>query len=132
MRPSCARRTIGGMRRGIVLAAAGFAAVMVGTSARADAPPVTHVPQGRLATVVTTKGELFAIALPRRRAGLVWRLASRLDPQVLRERAEADAGRQVVVIYEAVGSGVAALSYGLTRGERQKAVEGRQFLVVVL
>jgi hypothetical protein len=38
----------------------------------------------------------------------------------------------VVVVYEAVGSGVAALSYGLTRGERSKAVEGRQFVVVVL
>jgi hypothetical protein len=132
MRPSPRADTIDAMRRASALAVTAFVAVMAGASARADAPPVTHVPQGRLATVVTTKGELFAIALPRRRAGLVWRLASRLDPQVLRERAEADAGRQVVILYEAVGSGVAALSYGLTRGERQKAVEGRQFLVVVL
>jgi hypothetical protein len=120
----------GMMRKGLALAAA--AAIAVGTTARADAPPVTHVPQGRLSTVVTTKGELFAIALPRRRPGLVWRLASRVDSHVLRERSEADAEGRVVVTYEAAGTGLAALAYGLTRGERPKAVEGRQFLIIVL
>ena len=53
--------------------------------AAADSTPVGPLPKGPVASVVTTRGALVAVALPRQSAagGLVWRLARRVDPAVL-------------------------------------------------
>ncbi len=120
------------MRKTFVLATVTLAAIAAGASARAGAPPVERVPNGRLATLVTTRGESVAIVLPHRRTGLVWRLESHVDAHVLRRRAEVHAGYHTVVLYEAVGSGVVKLVYGLNRGDCRQAIQGRRFLVFVL
>ena len=91
------------------------------TSATATAPPVGPLPTGAVVQVTAPKGSLVAVALPHRSAGLVWRLARKVDPSVLREDSEADVGNTVVVIFRTVGAGDAKVVFALTRGERTHA-----------
>jgi hypothetical protein len=62
----------------------------------------------RRVAVPTEKGQLVAIALPRRAHGLVWRIARRVNPNVPRQVSEAGVGRSVVV-FQATGRGRATL-----------------------
>jgi len=50
---------------------------------------------------------------------------------VIREVAEADVGRNVVVVFKAVGKGHAAVVFALTRGETSHAYASRSFSVTV-
>jgi hypothetical protein len=108
------KATLGGV-------AASAALLATGTAAEASAPPVGPIPKGPVSSVTTQKGQLGAIALPRRANGLVWRLARRIDPTVLREVSEADVGRSVVYVFRATGSGTARVVVALTRGETPRA-----------
>ena len=112
----------------------GVAVALVGNCAGpslASAPPVGPLPAGPASTIHTGKGQLVAVALPRRAGGRVWRIARAFDSQVLREVAEADVGKQVVLVFEARGRGTTTISFGLTRGERPKAYESRRYIVSV-
>ena len=124
-------------RRGfLVRALAGLAAVTAlaaawTTLARADSPPVGALPPGKTATTETQKGELIAFALPRRKNGLVWRIARNANPKVLVQVSEANVGSSVVLIFPAAGTGTTSLALGLTKGETTRALEGRRFTVRV-
>jgi len=97
------------------------AALIAGATAEASAPPVGPIPKGPVSSVTTQKGQLVAIALPRRSNGLVWRLARRVNPAVLRQVSEANVGSSVVVVFRATGRGSARVVYALTRGETSHA-----------
>jgi hypothetical protein len=100
-------------------------------SALASAPPVGPLPAGPTSTIDTHKGELLAFALPKRQSGRVWRIARPFNSRVVREVSEANVGRSVVLVFQAVGRGSATVSFGLTRGETPKAFESRRFVVRV-
>ena len=109
------RTTLSGVVAAVALLAAG------GT-AEASAPPVGAIPKGPVSAVTTQKGQLVAIALPRKANGLVWRLARRVDAKVLRQVSEGDVGRSVVIVFQATGSGTARIVFALTRGETPRAL----------
>jgi hypothetical protein len=96
----------------------------------ATAPPVGHLPAGPASTITTQRGQLVAVALPKR-AGLSWRVARAIDGRVVREVSEADVGANVVVVFRARGRGSAKIVFALTRGESTRAQASRTFSVVV-
>ena len=113
-----------------VVAAAAAAAIFVGV-ALASAPPVGPLPAGPSSTIKTTKGQLVAFALPHRSGGRVWRVARAFNSSVVRQVSEADVGKQVVLVFQATGSGTTTVAFGLTRGETAKAYESRRYTVTV-
>ena len=113
-----------------VAAAAAVAATFV-TPGRADSPPVGALPNGPTSIIQTQKGQLVALALPKRSAGRVWRIARRFDAAVVRQVSEADVGTTVVLVFRATGNGTTTVAFGLTRGETSKAFESRRFTVRV-
>jgi hypothetical protein len=120
------------MLRLITVSAAAIAAAFVLVlPALGSASPVGPLPKGPTSTIRTNSGSLVAIALPHRAHGLVWRLARGVDSNVLREISEADVGKDVVVVYRAVGPGRVRLAYGLTRGETRHAYDALRFAVTV-
>jgi hypothetical protein len=118
-------------RRLLPVLAATAAAVAAAATAGASSPPVGPLPAGPLASVVTQKGQLVAVALPHRPGGRVWRIARPVDQRVLRQVSEADVASSVVLVFRAVGAGTATLAFGLTKGETTKAYESRRFTVQV-
>ena len=81
---------------------------LIGASvAQAGATPVGAAPKGPVTTITTTRGELFAIALPKAGAatGLVWRVARQYNGKVVDEVSEADVGSSVVIVYKALAAG---------------------------
>lgn len=116
----------------IVTAAATIGAALVfALPAAASAPPVGPLPKGPVTTIRAPAGTLVAVALPHRAGGLVWRLSRGVSPKVLVEVSEADVGKNVVVVFRAVGPGKARLAYGLTRGETRGARASLTFAVTV-
>lgn len=101
-----------------LLAAAWALSLCLGMrSAAADAAAVGPLVKESVATVSTQRGALVAVALPHASDGLTWRLARSVDPKVLRQVSEADVDKNLVVVFEATGSGTTRISYALTRGE---------------
>lgn len=115
----------------LVGVAASAALLGAGARAEASAPPVGPIPKGPIASVTTQKGQLVAVALPKRGSGLVWRIARRIDPAVLRQVSEADVGRSVVVVFQASGKGTARVVFALTRGETPRALASVTHIVRV-
>jgi hypothetical protein len=72
-----------------------------------------------------------AVALPAQPPGRVWRLKGSLNTRVVREVSEADIGKDVVVVFRAVGRGTTTVSYGSTRGETAKAYAAKRFRITV-
>ncbi len=107
------------------------AAAVLAAPAAASAPPVGPLPAGPTQNITTQPGQLVAVALPHAAGGRVWRLARAVDPKVLREVAEGDLGRNVVVVYKALGRGKVTVAFGLTRGETAHAYAARRFAVSV-
>jgi hypothetical protein len=103
----------------------------VAAGARATAPPVGPLPAGPTATVVTSRGELVAVALPHRSAGRVWRIARAFDSRIIRQVSETDVGTNVVLVFRTARAGSVKLAFALTRGETAKALESRTFNVRV-
>jgi hypothetical protein len=109
-------------RISLVAATAAFLVPAVHASF-ASAPPVGPLPVGQVTTVSASSGSLIAVVLPRQSAstGLVWRLARAVNAKILRQTAERNIGRDVIVVYKAVGPGSVTVAYGLTKGETRKA-----------
>jgi hypothetical protein len=117
--------------RGITLMIAAIAATTVAAVALADSPPVGPLPPGPTSTIQTQKGQLVAVALPRRSSGRVWRIARTVDATVVAQVSEASVGATTVLVFRAVGAGTATVTLALTRGETAKAFESRRFVVRV-
>lgn len=112
-----------------------FLGVLVATLAvtgvaAATAPPVKHIPIGPVSTIATQRGQLVSVALPHA-TGRSWRIARTVDAKVLREVGEADVGRNVVIVFKAVGKGDATVVFARTRGETARADASRSFSVTV-
>jgi hypothetical protein len=118
--------------RALALVAVAGAAAVAAAGAHATAQPVGPLPPGPKSTVVTTVGELVAVALPHRPGGRAWRIARPFDATILHEVSEADVGANVVVLFRATRPGVTTLSFALTRGETTKALEARRVGVLVV
>jgi hypothetical protein len=97
----------------------------------ASAPPVGPLPPGQITTISAARGTLVAVALPGQpsSSGLVWRLARSVNAKVLRQTAERNIGRDVIVVYKAVSAGDATVAYGLTKGEARKAYKSVTYKV---
>jgi hypothetical protein len=107
------------------------AALLFAGLASASAPPVGPLPKGPVTTIHAKAGTLVAVALPHRSGGLVWRLSGGYNAKVVNEVSEADVGKNVVVVFRAVGPGRVRLGYGLTRGETRGARASLTFVVTV-
>ena len=106
------------------------AALAMTAAAAATAPPVKYIPIGPVSTIGTQRGQLVSVALPHA-AGRSWRIARQVNPQVLREVSEADVGRNVVIVFRAVGKGHVTVVFARTRGETARADASRSFSVTV-
>ncbi len=115
----------------LVVTATALTVASVAGGGLKTAPPVGPLPSGPTSTIETQTGQLVAVALPRRSAGRVWRVARDFDSKVLQQVSEADVGASVVVVFRATGKGTVTISFGLTRGETAKAYESRRFRVQV-
>ena len=112
----------------------GMLAILLATVALAGpatAPPVGQLPPGPVTTIRVQHGLPFALALPQRNGGLVWRGARNTHLDVARPVGEADVGTNVVLTYQALRRGKTTIVYGLTKGETPKAYAARYFTVVV-
>ena len=100
--------------------------------ALADSTPVGPLPAGPAAAIDVQRGELVALALPRRSGGRVWRVARRFDANVLRQVSEARVGASVVLVFRARTVGHTTVSIALTKSDASaKALESRRFRVRV-
>src|SRR6476469_6493921 len=106
------------------------AALALSGVAGASAPPVKNIPIGPVSTIATQRGQLVSVALPHA-AGKSWRIARALNAKVIREVGEADVGRNVVVVFKAVGKGRVTVVFARTRGEAPRADASRSFRVTV-
>jgi hypothetical protein len=118
------------MRRSLLAAAVLVAALAAALTAGATAPPVGPLPKAKVTRVATTKGSLVAIALPKRR-GYDWRIARTVKRAVLRQQTEGNLGRNVVLVFRAVGRGRASVTVAETRGERPHAFRAVRYDVTV-
>lgn len=108
------------------IAAAAAALLVFAARGRSDSTPIGPVPAGPVVTTTTTPGQLVAVALPHASSGsgLVWRVARRFDPHVVRQVSEGDLGSNVVLVFKIVGRGKTSLVFALTRGDSSpKAVK---------
>ncbi len=115
----------------LMVAAATLTVTAVAGATPKTAPPVGPLPSGPISRISTQKGQLVAVALPRRSAGRVWRVARSFDAKIVRQVSEADVGPSIVLVFRATGKGTVTISFGLTRGETAKAYESRRFTVRV-
>jgi hypothetical protein len=116
-------------RHAVVIAAAGAAAILA-VSAHAAATPVGPLPKGPTTAISAKRGTLVSVALPLR-AGKSWRVARAYNPRVVTEVTEATVGKQVVLVYRAVGAGSTRVVFGLTRGETRKAYASATYAITV-
>jgi hypothetical protein len=125
-------KTLPTLSKLVALAAIASVAALSTATASATAPPIGPLPAGPTSLIHTQPGQLVAVALPHRAGGRVWRIARGIDAQRLRQVSEADVGSSVVLVFEALRTGTARVAFGLTRGERTKAYESRQFVVEIV
>lgn len=97
----------------------GLVVLVAAGAAGADSTPVGPLPKGPVATTVTKRGQLVAVALPRasRASGLSWRVARRYDARIVRQVSEADVGGNVVLVFKVVGRGRTSLVFALTKAD---------------
>jgi hypothetical protein len=120
------------MKKSVVLALS-IAAIGGGAAASfADSTPIGALPRGPVSSIDSQRGELVAIALPRRGAGRVWRIARPFKASVLRQVGEANVGASVVLVFRAAGAGDTTIAVALTNGDASSnALESRRFRVHV-
>lgn len=119
------------MRAGAAAVAIAAYVASTAVAARSDSTPVGPLPAGTTSTITTQRGQLVAVALPRRSGGRVWRIARPFNGAVLRQVGEAEIGTAVVITFRATGRGVTTVRFGLTKGETAKAFESRRFTIKV-
>jgi hypothetical protein len=120
------------MRALFITCALVIASALLAGTAGAEATSIGPLPSGRTTTIITERGSLVAVALPRqpRSSGLVWRLARPADPAVLRQVSEADVGPNIVVVFRALEKGSAKVRFALTRGETgTKAIRAATYAI---
>jgi hypothetical protein len=117
------------MRQAVPIAVA-VAATVLAASVHAAATPVGPLPKGPTTAISAQRGTLVSVALPVR-AGKSWRVARAYNPRIVTEVTEATVGKQVVLVYRAVGSGTTRLVFGLTRGETRKAYASATYAITV-
>jgi hypothetical protein len=117
--------------RSVLIAAIVGLLVLPVSASVASAPPVGPLPAGQVTTISASRGTLVVVALPGKPAssGLVWRLARAVNAKVLRQTSERNIGRDVIVVYRAVGAGDATVAYGLTKGETRNAYKSVTYKV---
>jgi hypothetical protein len=121
-------------RRSLVAVAAAAVvalAAVLALSAGATAPPVGPLPKGPVTTIRVLHGQLFALVVPRPRAGLAWRGARQSDATIARPLDEAEVNGNVVFVYRAGHRGTTTVVYALTKDEGPKALQARYFKVSV-
>ena len=104
-------------------------------SGLADSTPVGPLPAGSVVTTTAKPGLLVAVALPRasRSSGLVWRIARPFNANIVRQVAEADVGRNVVLVFKLIRRGRTSLVFALTRGDvSPRAVKSAMYKIHVL
>jgi hypothetical protein len=120
------------MKKSIVLALSIAALGGAAAASFADSTPIGALPRGSVSSIGSQRGELVAVALPRRGAGRVWRIARPFKASVLRQVGEANVGASVVLVFRATGVGDTTVSVALTKGDASsKALESRRFRVHV-
>lgn len=116
------------------LAAAVAVAVAI-APASAGSKKIGELPKGPTTKVDVAKGGLVALALPRpdESTGLVWRVARKVDDEVLEQVSEADVDDDtLVLVFRAVGKGDAVVKMAQTKGDTSaKAVKAQTFKVHV-
>src|SRR3954452_169656 len=117
------------VRHELVLAVAITAAVLA-ASVQAAATPVGPLPKGPTTAISAKRGTLVSVALPVR-SGKSWRVARAYNPRVVTEVTESTVGKQVVLVYRAVGQGSTRVVFGLTRGETRKAYASATYAITV-
>jgi hypothetical protein len=133
-----ASRPVAGAQGERAFLALGFATLatacaLVAGTARASSTPIGALPAGPVSTVTTSPNQLVAVALPHApaKSGLVWRLARRYDPRVVRQVSETDIDTNVVLVFRVVSRGKTSLVFGLTRGDTSaKAVKSATHVIV--
>lgn len=103
--------------RVVVVSAALFAAIVLGTVAEASAPPVGKLPPGTVVHQTVRHGSFVALALPAAKHGKVWRVARPFDARVATEVEERTLRSSIVVVYRAKLPGRISIVYALTAGE---------------
>jgi len=124
------------LRRAFATAALAAAVAVAVAIAPASAGPkrVGDLPKGPTTTIDVARGGLVALALPRpdESTGLIWRVARKVDGDVLEPVSEADVDDTVVLVFRAVGRGDAAVKVAQTKGESSsKAVKAQTYKVHV-
>jgi hypothetical protein len=112
-----------------------FSTIALGSGAAvalAESTPVGPLPAGPVASIEADRGELVALPLPRRSGGRVWRVARRVDANILRQVSEGNVGSSVVLVFRTRSAGQTTVSLALTKGDASpKALESRLFRVHV-
>jgi hypothetical protein len=120
------------MNRALVILCSIVALSVGGTAALADSTPVGALPPGPVASLDVQRGELVALAVPKRDAGKVWRVARQYNARVLHQVSEARVGSSIVMLYRAGTAGRTTIALALTAGDTSaKALESRQFRIHV-
>ena len=91
------------------------------------------LPRGQITRVSAAAGTLIAVALPGQSpsTGLVWRLARRVNANLIRQTSEANVGRDVVVVYKTLRPGSVTIAYGLTKGDTRKAYKSLTYKIEI-
>ena len=119
------------MRRVLLIACSAATLAVDAAVAFADSTPIGALPTGPTAAIQVQRGELVAVAVPQRTAG-IWRIARPFDANVLREVSEANVDGSVVLLFRARNAGRTTVSMALTKSDSSSvALESRQFRVEV-
>jgi hypothetical protein len=120
------------MQRALIILFSVLALCGGAAAALADSTPIGPLPAGPAAAIEVQRGELVALALPRRNAGRVWRVARPFNANVLRQVSEANVGSSVVLVFRASGTGTTTIAMALTKNDTaSKALESRRFSIRV-
>ena len=113
-------------------AGAALLTALAAPAASADSTPVGQLPAASVASLNTTRGSLFSIAVPTQLppTGLVWRIARPLESGVVRQVREGNVSGATVLVFRAVGKRKASIVLALTKGDTsQKAVAAVRYAV---
>ena len=117
----------------VAVAAFVVLAVLAAPAAFASAEPVGPLPKGPVFQVNVLRDASLVIRAPKRPAnsGLVWRVARKFNPKVVRQAGEGEDRLNVQLRLRAVGVGTTKVVLALTKGETRKAYAARTWVITV-